>query len=177
MMPSFLATQTKSFSATQMYIDALLLASQQYEEPAQTQPIPAPVPATAPVNKLHPQPAEYAAPIMEQENYSEKTQCNSTENNKKVWEEWCQHRTASTASTTEITPSQLQYWMIRFILEVRKRNGTEYPPETLVHLCSGVVRHLKMTPLTFLKIKTAEFRTTLDAEMKRLQTKGVGSKT
>ena len=70
--------------------------------------------------------------------------------------------------------------MIRFVLEVRKKDGTEYPPNTLHHLCSGIARYLRANGHPTLDLYKdsafADFRTTLDAEMKRLQHKGIGSK-
>lgn len=36
----------------------------------------------------------------------------------------------------------IQYWMSRFVPEVRKKDGSEYPPNTLHHI-SGIPRHLR----------------------------------
>ena len=67
-----------------------------------------------------------------------------------------------------ITQPQLQYWLVRFVLEVRKQDGSEYPPQTLHHLCSGLVRYLRLHGHPALDIFNdsafAEFRSTLDAE-------------
>ena len=61
-----------------------------------------------------------------------------------VWEDWCQHRRDTTSSTipplSSFPATNLQFW---FILEVRKKNGSEYSPDTLLHIYSGVVRHLR----------------------------------
>ena len=66
------------------------------------------------------------------------------------------------------------------MLEVRKLDGAEYPPETLHHICSGILRHLRQNGHPTLDIYKdsgfTEFRTTLDAEMKRIQLKGIGTK-
>ena len=102
-----------------------------------------------------------------------------------VWEEWCKHREETTSCTipslNSITLSDLQFWLVRFILEVRKKDGCEYPPDTLHHLCSGIVRFLRTngthSSLDIFKDPFfAPFRSSLDAEMKRLQSKGLGSK-
>ena len=99
-----------------------------------------------------------------------------------VFEEWSKHRLTTGADIkelTDMTKPELQYWMIRFVPEVRKQNGDVYPPSTLHHLCSGIMRHLRWSGQPELDIfKDAEFcdfRGTLDAEMKRLQEQGVGS--
>ena len=67
-----------------------------------------------------------------------------------------------------------------FILEVRKQDGSEYPLNTLHHLICGIMRYLRQKgrlELNFFKDTSfAEFRLSLDAEMKRLQSNGLGSK-
>ena len=102
-----------------------------------------------------------------------------------IWEEWCKHREQTTSCTIpslcSITLSDLQFWLVRFILEVRKKNGSEYPPDTLHHLCSGIVRFLRTSGThpsldIFRDPIFAPFRSSLDAEMKRLQSNGLGSK-
>ena len=101
----------------------------------------------------------------------------------RVWLEWSDYHAKTHNSEvpplTSISPSQFCYWLIRFVLEVRKKDGAEYPPQTLHHLCSGLLRHLRQNGHPTLDIfkdsSFAEFRSTLDAEMKRLQHKGLGS--
>lgn len=69
--------------------------------------------------------------------------------------------------------------MTRFVLEVRKVNGSEYQPNTLYHIVCGIMRHVRIilsAKIDFFKdSEFAEFRVSLDAEMKRLQSKGLGS--
>ena len=69
---------------------------------------------------------------------------------------------------------------MRFIHEARKQNGEEYIPNTLLHLCNGIVRHLRNTSYPSLDLfqdpAVVQFRSSLDAENKRLQAKGLGSK-
>ena len=101
-----------------------------------------------------------------------------------VWEAWCKHRRENTSCNipplTSITLNDLQFWLVRFIHEVRKQNGEEYPPNSLLHLCNGIVRHVRSTSYPDLDLfqdsAFAEFKSSLDAEMKRLQAKGLGSK-
>ena len=94
-----------------------------------------------------------------------------------IWEEWCKHREQTTSCTIpslcSITLSDLQFWLVHFVLEVRKKNGSEYPPDTLHHLCSGIVRFLCTSGThpsldIFRDPFLAPFRSSLDAEMKRL---------
>ena len=64
-------------------------------------------------------------------------------------------------------------------MEVRK-NGEEFPPNSPHHIVSGIQRHLRLNrkpAIDFFNDPTfAEFKLNLDAEMKRLQKKGLGSK-
>ena len=70
--------------------------------------------------------------------------------------------------------------MSRFILEVRKRDGNVYTPNTLHHITAGVMRHLRWNGRPdidfFRDSQYSDFRQSLDAEMKRLQSLGIGSK-
>ena len=43
----------------------------------------------------------------------------------------------------EMDAHALQYWMTRFILEVQKKKGEKYPPNTLHHLACGIMRFLQ----------------------------------
>ena len=99
-----------------------------------------------------------------------------------VFEEWRKYRITTGAhikELTNMTKAELQHWLIRFVLEVRKQNGDVYPPSTLHHLCSGIMRHLRWSGRPeldiFKDVEFCDFRGTLDAEMKRLQEQGVGS--
>ena len=64
----------------------------------------------------------------------------------------------------------LNRWMCHFVLEIWKQNGDEYPPNTLHHICSGIMRHVRShgkPEIDFYKGPVfANFRSTLDAEMK-----------
>jgi len=86
---------------------------------------------------------------------------------------------SSIPSLSAITTADLQHWMIRFVLEARKKDGSEYPPESLHHICSGIVKHLHNNGHPTLDIYRSsdfvDFCRKLDAEMKRLQQKGLGS--
>ena len=85
----------------------------------------------------------------------------------------------SIPSVTQMTKEEIAHWLTRFVLEVRKKNGDVYPPNTLHHLVVGVMRHVRWSGqpnIDFLKNpEFANFRTSLDAEMKRIQQLGVGA--
>ena len=43
---------------------------------------------------------------------------------------------------TDMTKEQMQIWLVRFVLEVRKKCGDVYPPNSLHHIVVGVMRHV-----------------------------------
>ena len=75
---------------------------------------------------------------------------------------------------------ELAHWLTLFILEARKKTGEVYPPNTLHHIVCGLMRHVRQSgnPQVdfFCDSQFSGFRASLDAEMKRLQAEGVGSK-
>ena len=79
-----------------------------------------------------------------------------------------------------LQPRELAHWLIRFVLELRRKDGTEYLPRTIHHLCVGIMCFLcwhGFSSIDYFKAaELAEFRATLDGEMKRLQEQGVRSK-
>ena len=76
-------------------------------------------------------------------------------------------------------PSNLQYWLSRFCLEAKKKDGSEFPPNSLHHIICGLMRYIchhgNPSLDLFKEPAYAQFRQTLDSEMKRLQRKGLGS--
>ncbi len=80
-----------------------------------------------------------------------------------------------------MTRPELQHWLTRFILEVRKKDATVYPPNTLHHIWCGLMRHMRWTGKPYFDLFEDEgftdVRTSLNAEMKTLQGQGIGSKT
>ena len=101
----------------------------------------------------------------------------------RLWEEWVDHRKSTTgkniAPLVELSSPELQHWLTCFILEVRKKNGDEFPPNTLHHICYGIMRHLRWDGHPsidfFCQAEFSDFKASLDAELKRLQSKGAGS--
>ena len=80
---------------------------------------------------------------------------------------------------TEMSNSQLNHWLTCFVLEVRKKDGSLYPPNTLHHLTAGLLRHLRESGHNidlFEDSKFTSIRAALDSEMKRISREGIGSK-
>ena len=80
-----------------------------------------------------------------------------------------------------LSREELAKSMEMFVLEVRKKDGTEYVPSTLYHMVCGIMRHLRASgdiSIDFFKNdEFIDFRSTLDGEMKRLTAKGLGATT
>ena len=70
--------------------------------------------------------------------------------------------------------------MTNFVFEICKRDGSEFPPQTVHHIVSGLQRFVRWKNNPALDIFKddgfAEFRRCLDSEMKRLQRAGLGSR-
>ena len=107
-----------------------------------------------------------------------------------VWSEWANSRTVMPAPDGVVsvgtplmtmTPVDLAYWMGKFVLEVRKKDGQEYPPKTLYALVCCFKRFFEqngvfsVNPLNPADPTFGSFRVTLDAEMKRLHGLGLGT--
>ena len=75
---------------------------------------------------------------------------------------------------------QLQQWMSRFVLEIRKKDGTPYHPESVYHIVCGIIRFVRLNgkpEVDFFRDQAfADFRTVLDAEMKLLKSAGIGAR-
>jgi hypothetical protein len=101
-----------------------------------------------------------------------------------IWKEWSQHRRQTCSSITEwpvhlfiAQPQELNHWLSKFVLETRKANGEPYPPDTLYGICSGLLRYIRERRPEINIFKDAQFagfQRTLDAEMKRLRSMGLG---
>lgn len=102
----------------------------------------------------------------------------------RIWNEWRHHRQVnygdSIPEICQIDTAPLAHHLSSFILEVRKKNGDEFPPNSLFHIVSGIQRYLRYNgkpSVDFFNDPVfAGFKLNLDAEMKRLQKKGLGSK-
>ena len=77
----------------------------------------------------------------------------------------------------------LEYWLQRFILEIRRKDGQPYPGDILIQIASGIQRHLRLTcnykNLNLFKSDDStfsDFRKLLDARMKDFVSMGIGVK-
>ena len=109
-----------------------------------------------------------------------------------VWREWVQSRNKQPETALEPGfpipldidkfPSfaDMDYWLQRFICEIRRKNGEPYPPSTLQNIAAGLQRYLrteKSMHVNFFKTDDptfAQFRKTLDSHMRELTNDGIG---
>lgn len=93
----------------------------------------------------------------------------------RVWDAWRTNRNVhgpAVPSLLDMEQATLACWLTRFVLEMRKTDGTEYPPNIVHHIVCGVMHHLRCTKPDIDIFKDGEFssfRSSLDAEMKQLQ--------
>ena len=73
----------------------------------------------------------------------------------KVWEDWKKSRNHDAKNELVIdyiismNRAILQTCLCHFILEVWKKCGSEYPPNSLHHICCGVMQYLRMNGFFF----------------------------
>ena len=77
-----------------------------------------------------------------------------------------------------MTNAEIEQTLCRFVLETRKKNGYQYPPNTLHHICCGINLRSESHPdIDFFRDASfSRFREVLDVEMKRLLNEELGSK-
>ena len=109
----------------------------------------------------------------------------------RVWDDWATERNSlpiNDSDTFVVAPNsgilktlcnfELSFWLSKFVYEIRKKDKSEYPPNSLYLLCTGLQRYLRETGAPELKIFEIShfklFQDSLDAEMKRLTAKGLG---
>ncbi len=100
-----------------------------------------------------------------------------------VWKEWSEYRRRTCESHLDAPPHlflcrrrEVNNWLSRFVLEVRRKDGSLYPPNTLYQLCCGglrYVREIKPELDIFRHTVVASFRKTLDAETSKESMYGV----
>ena len=70
----------------------------------------------------------------------------------------------------------MNFWLAKFILEVRRRDGKLYSGETLYQICCGLLRLLKEADRAEVNILSnpvfCQFRASLDARMKEIKATG-----
>ena len=101
----------------------------------------------------------------------------------KVWEQRGDYARQTGRDIPPIQTMQqtkLQQCRTSFVLEVRKKNGEEYSPDTLHDLCCGIMCLLCSNGWPSIDLFTdtefTDFRAVLDSEMKCLQAQGIGTK-
>lgn len=119
---------------------------------------------------------------------NEKMNANTKKNTKwavGVFNEWRSFRAQNGDMIMDLhmmDAESMNYWLERFIMETRKKNGDEYPPKSLYYIVCGLLRHcrdMNVNDKNFLDQKDgrfAHFRRVLDAKMKDLLSKGLGTK-
>ena len=99
-----------------------------------------------------------------------------------IWEAWKSERQNKSNQTipplAQMNNAELNTWLSSFALEVRKQNSLEYPPNSLHHISAGLQRHIREEGRQINLLSGTEFapfQATLDGEMKRLQSLGIGT--
>ena len=100
-----------------------------------------------------------------------------------LWKEWVIHRAKTTGVVIphlkDIKVEELQHWICAFVLEIRKKDGSAFIPNSLHHICAGIMRYLRGNGMPeidiFKQAGFSWFRIVLDSEMKRLQASGIGT--
>ena len=76
----------------------------------------------------------------------------------------------------KMSTQAMNFWLAKFILEVRRRDGKSYSGETLYQVCRGLLRLLKEADRAEVNILSnpvfCQFRASLDARMKELKATG-----
>ena len=141
--------------------------------------------------------SRFAAPISDEDEailrsgaVPQKTQ-STTDWGIRVWKEWAAERNPQSAdgrcplssSLLLMSVDDFSYWLAKFVVEVRKKDGTQYPPKSLYALVCCFKHFFEannrfdVNPLSAHDGRFVAFRQTLDAEMKTLHKKGLGTKT
>ena len=105
-----------------------------------------------------------------------------------TWSEWRLHRISIAKADSEKPPNleemtneQLNYWLSCFVMEVRRKDGSEYVGTTIHGLVCGLQRHLraKRPGIVVDVLSGPEFhrlREVMNAKMKSLKKCGIGVK-
>ena len=69
----------------------------------------------------------------------------------------------------------LSFWLPKFVMEVRKETGDDYPPNSEYNICCGLERNLRLNDREdvniFVDSDFSKFRQVLDGRMKLLRSK------
>ena len=77
---------------------------------------------------------------------------------------------------SKMSKQAMNFWLGKFVLEVRRKDGRPYSPDTLYQICCALLRLLREVDRTDVNILAdpmfCQFRATLDARMKELKSTG-----
>ena len=150
-------------------------------------------------SSLPQRPTRFAAPVSEEDLLKKitgsipKATRKSTAWATTTWKDWATNRQTAgnefPPKLSEITNERLNYWLSRFVVEVRNKQGLEYQGGSLYSLCAGVQRHLRSERRIladqgqiddvdiFKDSSFAYFRSVLDSVLKDLHKQGIGTTT
>lgn len=60
-----------------------------------------------------------------------------------VFEKWHEQREGGVLELHLMDATTMNHWLERFIVEARKKDGSEYPPKSLYLILCGLLRHLR----------------------------------
>ena len=105
-----------------------------------------------------------------------------------IWHEWVQYRLQCSCVDPEekehklledfckMSKQAMNFWLGKFVLEVRRKDGRPYSPDTLYQICCALLRLLREVDRADVNILAdpmfCQFRATLDAHMKELKSTG-----
>ena len=104
-----------------------------------------------------------------------------------VWSQWASHRQGHLIESSEkqhpllvnfvdMPKGDMEYWITKFVVEAKCKDGTPYPPNSLYQICRGLGRALNGGGCAdvdmFNAPEFAVFRDTLDSCMKQLRASG-----
>ena len=168
--------------------ELLLMASQQYEEQSEQEG------ESAHEGNTASGASRYGCPVstvqveaMRKTGVAVKTQ---EQNNwaASVWHDWATYRRNMVSveveeeehdlkeEFTEMSVAAMNFWLCKFVIEVRRKDAKPYAPDTLYQACCGLLRLLKEAGRAEVNMFTDprfhQFRGTLDARMKELRSTG-----
>ena len=102
---------------------------------------------------------------------------------KTTFDAWRQYRAKNGSFVPDLQDMgvcDINKWLSKFVVEVRRKDGAPYPPRSLYQLCVGLLRYMRENGnhLNFLDEKNSqfyEFRQALSARMSELTSAGVGT--
>jgi len=102
-----------------------------------------------------------------------------------IWHEWAQYRLQCLSVSPEVNEHKLledfckmskqamNFWLGKFVFEVRRKDGRPYSPDTLYQICCALLRLLREVDRADVNILAdlmfSQFRFTLDTCMKELK--------